>query len=223
MFVILFKRLNIRNILRIKTMSIIQILLIITTILVAYLLGAIPTAYIMCKKIANVDIREHGSGNVGAVNTRRVIGTKFALLVLIIDLLKGVAAVLIALYVQYKFNILTEIHFLPAIAAFIVVFGHSKSVFINFAGGKGAATGAGTLFALYWPVGAIVMVLTLLLSKVSKFRSLGMYIAVPLSAVFMWLFNQPLSYIIYCVTICIYILYLYRSNLHKYLTNTQDS
>lgn len=204
-------------------MSILQISLIIALILIAYLLGAIPTAYIMCKKIVNVDIREHGSGNVGAVNTRRVIGTKFAILVLIIDMLKGVAAVLLALYIQQKFNILTQWSILPAIAAFMVVFGHSKSIFINFTGGKGAATGGGTLLALHWPVGIIIILLTLLSSKLTKFRSLGIYTAVPLAAVFMWVFNQPLSYIIYCIAICAYIIYLYRSNLKKYLTNTQDS
>lgn len=204
-------------------MNILEISLIIATILIAYFLGAIPTAYIMCKKIANVDIREHGSGNVGAVNTSRVIGKKYALIVLAIDVLKGIIAVLIALFIQYRFNIMAEWFILPALAAFIAVFGHTKSIFINFTGGKGAATGGGVLLALYWPVGLIVIVLTLLLSKVTKFRSLGIYVAVPLSAVFMWLFNQPVSYIICCITVSVYILYLYRSNLRKYLTNTQDS
>lgn len=204
-------------------MNILEITLIIATILIAYILGAIPTAYIMCKIIANVDIREYGSGNVGAVNTSRVIGKKYALIVLAIDVLKGVIAVLIAVFIQYKYNVLIQWSILPALAAFLSVFGHSKSIFINFTGGKGAATGCGVLLTLYWPVGLIVIMLTLLLSKITKFRSLGIFIAVPLSAVFMWLFNQPGSYIICCIAISVYILYLYRSNLRKYLTNTQDS
>ncbi|MGD9581671.1 MAG: glycerol-3-phosphate acyltransferase, partial [Vampirovibrionia bacterium] len=175
-------------------MNIPEIAIILGTLIIAYLLGAIPTAYIMCKKIANVDIREQGSGNVGAVNTRRVLGTKYAIVVLVIDILKGVLAVLLALYVQQSFNIMTHWAVLPALNAFIVVFGHTKSIFINFTGGKGAATGAGTLLSLHWPTGIIIILLTLLSSKLTKFRSLGIYIAVPLAAVSMWLFNQPVSY-----------------------------
>lgn len=194
-----------------------QILALIILIVFSYLLGAIPTAYIVCKKIANVDIREQGSGNVGAINTRRVVGTIPAVGVLIFDVIKGVIPVLIAKYVETKYQIFVGLSILPVLIAFITVFGHTKSIFINFTGGKGAATGLGTLLVLYWPVGLIVFISTVILSKVTKFRSLGIFTVVPASALLMWLFKQPASYIIYCVVISLYMFYLYRSNLKNYL------
>lgn len=203
-------------------MNLETIIVILVIIILSYLLGSIPTGYIVCKKLAGVDIREHGSGNVGAVNTKRVVGKGPALGVLIFDIIKGVIPVLIAKYAEVKYNIYPELSIFPAIIAFIAVFGHTKSIFLGFTGGKGAATGAGALLALCWPVGLIIMVLVIGLSKVIKFRSLGIFIAVPFSPILMWLFKQPLSYIIFCIVITIYMLYLYRTNLQKFIKTGEN-
>jgi glycerol-3-phosphate acyltransferase PlsY len=196
----------------------IQNILIIAGLLIfSYLLGAIPTAYLICKKVAKVDIRECGSGNVGANNTKRILGTGPAIIVLVFDILKGVIPVAIAKIIEWKLHLYADISLLPALAAFAAVLGHTKSIFLNFKGGKGAATGAGTLFILYWPVALIITALVVILSLITKFRALGIYVVVPLSALLMWLFDQPASYVIYCISITLLMLYLFRTNLQKYI------
>jgi glycerol-3-phosphate acyltransferase PlsY len=194
-----------------------EILILTGVVVVSYLIGSIPTAYLVCKKLAGVDVRECGSGNVGAVNTSRVAGKLPAVLVLVIDVIKGIIPVVAALYLESKFNIFAEWSLLPAVAAFAAVLGHTKSVFLKFTGGKGAATGAGTLLILCWPVALIVIALVVMLSLVTRFRAIGIYVVVPLSAFLMWVFDQPLSYIIYCIMITLLMLILFRKNLEKYI------
>lgn len=198
-------------------MNITQIIVIAGLIVFSYLLGSIPTAYWMCKKIANVDIREVGSGNVGANNTRRVMGNIPAIGVLLIDILKGVIPVLMAMYCQLQFNIHPELSILPALTALLSIVGHTKSIFINFTGGKGAATAFGTLLILCWPVALIVGVLSGILAKLTKFKAMGVYVVTPFAAILMWLFAQPVSYIIYCLVISLYMFYLFRNNLKLYI------
>jgi len=103
----------------------------------AYLLGSIPTAYILGKILSNIDIRNQGSGNVGTMNTRLVLGWVPALLVLIVDVSKGVGAVYLARWLG------TDI----MLAAFMAVLGHIYPIWLKFQGGKGLATGLGALLA----------------------------------------------------------------------------
>jgi len=108
----------------------------------AYLLGSIPTALILSRRLKGVDIREAGNGNMGAQNTYHVLGQKPAIFVFIIDLIKGALPVLIAqfwgfdLYIQY-------------LAGICAILGHDFPVFAGFKGGQGTATTAGTMMALF--------------------------------------------------------------------------
>lgn len=106
-------------------------------ILAAYILGSIPTAYLLGKYIGNIDIRTQGSGNVGTMNTRLVLGWIPAILVLTIDVMKGVGAVYLARWAGSDV--------MPA--AFMAVLGHIYPVWLKFQGGKGLATSLGTLTA----------------------------------------------------------------------------
>ncbi len=198
-------------------MDIISITILISTVIVAYFAGAIPMAYIVCKKLAGIDIRDVASGNVGARNTRRLVGNGPAAFVLAFDMLKGVIPVLVAWYIQINYQIYADISLLPAVAAIFAVIGHTKSLFLKFDGGKGVATGAGTIFALCWPVGLIVAIFTILLYKICSFRSMGIFTVVPASAILMTVFGQPLSYIIYCIIVSLYIMYFHIDNLKRYL------
>lgn len=153
---------------------------------------------------------------------KRVVGTGPAIGVLVFDIIKGVIPVLAAVYIQAKYNFYPEYSLLPALAAFATVFGHTKSIFLEFTGGKGAATGAGTLLALHWPVGLIVIALVVVSSKLIKFRSLGIFVVVPLSPIIMWLFKQPVSYIGFCVAVSLYMLYLYRSNIKEFIKTGEN-
>ncbi len=111
--------------------------------IIGYLFGSFPTAFLLIKRIKKIDILNKGSGNSGTINAYRVSGSKsIGLLVLIIDLLKGIIPILI---VKYLFNYNFE---LLAITAFSVVLGHCFSVWLKFNGGKGIATAAGALLII---------------------------------------------------------------------------
>ena len=121
--------------------------------IIAYLIGSIPTGYLIVKAKTGKDIRSIGSGSTGATNVKRVLGTPYFFLVMILDALKGaLPVVLAALFVAFK----AEIGLPPVIAAVAVIVGHSKPLFLGFKGGKSVATGVGTILALNWIVGLIV-------------------------------------------------------------------
>ncbi len=130
-----------------------MIVLYITVVILAYLIGSFPTGYILVKALKGMDIREVGSGSTGATNVKRVLGTKAYVFVMFVDAMKGVLPVLAAKYVDSKIGILSEIHLLPVLVSVAVIMGHSKSIFLKFTGGKSVASGVGTIMGLYWPVG----------------------------------------------------------------------
>src|SRR5579871_1028567 len=131
---------------------------------VAYLLGSTPTGYLAGKLLKGIDIREHGSKSVGATNVLRTVGTWPALVVLLIDVLKGVAAIVFARWLCtwfYALPLVTSptapdlqawVPWIVCSAGLAVLLGHSRSIWLNFTGGKSAATGLGVLLALSWPV-----------------------------------------------------------------------
>lgn len=124
-------------------------------LVVAYLIGAIPFAVIVSRVFFHIDVRDHGSGNAGATNVMRVLGVGAGIAVLLLDALKGVAAVLIA-RTAYPATLGENGHDWMLIgAAFAVVLGHSYSPYLKFQGGKGVATAAGALLVLTpvaWPI-----------------------------------------------------------------------
>jgi acyl phosphate:glycerol-3-phosphate acyltransferase len=125
--------------------------------LVSYLAGAIPFSYIAGRVFGGVDLRRHGSGNLGATNTFRLLGARIALVVLAFDVAKGFVPVAIAPALAATGNIPRE--WLMLTAAFFAVIGHMFSVFVSFAGGKGIATTAGAFAALApWPLVAAAVV-----------------------------------------------------------------
>lgn len=112
-------------------------------ILLSYLIGSIPTAYLFGKLFKKIDIRQHGSGNVGATNAFRILGAKLGILVLFIDIFKGFASIMIAqsLYVNQG-------EWFFVLAGFMAIIGHIYTVFLGFKGGKGVATAAGVCAAI---------------------------------------------------------------------------
>lgn len=147
-------------------------------ILLGYLIGSIPTALIVSRR-KNMDIRQHGSGNIGATNTFRVLGKKAGYLVSLIDILKGVIPTLIALLISGEYYAI-----FAGVAASI---GHSYSIFANFKGGKSVATSAGVLTVLN-PLsilfGVIVFGTVLLITKYVSLSSMFAAVSVVLFVVF---------------------------------------
>jgi glycerol-3-phosphate acyltransferase PlsY len=203
----------------------------IASMIVGYFLGAIPWGLILAKKMANVDVREWGSGKTGATNVLRSAGRKVAVISLLLDVLKGAAAVLMAglivgskSYVSigsFGFGALMA----QVLAGLAAVAGHNWPVFLGFKGGSGVATFFGGWFALFPMValfGGEVLVVgatsTLFMSLGSIAGAVGTYaIVVPLT-IFSGL---PIEYLIYALAGTAMILYTHRGNIKRLLAGKE--
>lgn len=192
---------------------------IIAVILTAYLIGSVPTGYIIVKLATGQDIRTIGSGSTGATNVKRVMGKKWFFITLLLDALKGALPVVLAKIFAASF---TDIGLLPVLAAIAVILGHSKSIFLKFTGGKSVASGVGTILALNWIVGLIIAAIWGLITYTSKYVSLGSIIALALSPFLMWVFKAPVAYIVYCALGAIYIIWLHRTNIQRLIKGEEN-
>lgn len=196
-----------------------KIIEIIAVILTAYLIGSVPTGYIIVKLATGEDIRTIGSGSTGATNVKRVMGKKWFFITLLLDALKGALPVVLAKIFAASF---TDIGLLPVLAAIAVILGHSKSIFLKFTGGKSVASGVGTILALNWIVGLIIAVIWGTITYTSKYVSLGSIIALALSPFLMWAFKAPAAYIVYCALGAIYIIWLHRTNIQRLIKGEEN-
>ena len=196
-----------------------KIIEILAVVLGAYLIGSIPTGYIIVKLATGQDIRTIGSGSTGATNVKRVMGKKWFFITLLLDAFKGALPVILAKIFASTF---TDIGLLPVLAAVAVILGHSKSIFLKFTGGKSVASGVGTILALNWMVGLIIAAIWGIITYTSKYVSLGSIIALAISPVLMYLFKQPIAYIVYCALGAVYIIYLHRSNIQRLIKGEEN-
>ena len=184
----------------------------------SYLIGSIPTGYIIVKLFTGQDIRTVGSGSTGATNVKRVMGKKWFFVVMLLDALKGALPVVLTALFGADF----AGGLLPVLAAICVILGHSKSVFLNFTGGKSVASGVGTLLALDWQAGLIIAAVCGVVTWVSRYVSLGSVVALALSPLIMWFLNAPPAYIVYAVIAAIYVIYLHRENIKRLKEGTEN-
>ena len=190
-------------------MNMIYIIPVIVAV-VAYLIGSISTGYLIVKAKTGQDIREVGSGSTGATNVKRVLGKKWFFIVLLLDALKGAVPVLLAKYLTFDpFGVNA------VLAAIFVIIGHSKPIFLQFKGGKSVASGVGTILALNPIVGLIIAAIWASITYISKYVSLGSIIALSISPILMWLFKNPIGYVVYCLIAALYIVYLHRENIKR--------
>ena len=193
-------------------------------LLVAYLLGSVPTGYLVGRLLKGIDIREHGSGSTGATNVLRTLGKGPGLLVLLIDTLKGVGAIALVHWYQHEAGLTTAgipLHWMVALAGLAALLGHSKSVWLGFTGGKSVATSLGVLLAMSWQVGLGtlgVFGLVLALSRTVSLSSIAGAIAV---SVLMRVFNQPLPYELFALAGGVYVIWRHRSNIQRLLSGTE--
>ena len=192
---------------------------IVIAFIVAYLIGSIPTGYIIVKLFTGQDIRTIGSGSTGATNVKRVMGKKWFFIVMLLDAFKGALPVILAT-VFGTFG--ARYGILPVIASVGVIIGHSKSIFLGFTGGKSVASGVGTILALNWAVGLMIAVVWGAITYISKYVSLGSIIALAISPVLMWTMGAPIAYILYCAVGAVYIIYLHRENIGRLLRGEEN-
>jgi len=192
---------------------------IVITLTVAYIIGSIPTGYLIVKGFRKEDIRKIGSGSTGATNVKRVMGKKWFFIVMLLDAFKGALPVLLAKYLTFSF---AQLGLLPVIAAIAVILGHSKSIFLGFTGGKSVASGVGTILALNWQVGLILAAIWGTITYLTRYVSVGSIIALGVSPILMWVFKAPLAYVGYCLLGAIYIIYLHRENILRLIAGNEN-
>ena len=149
---------------------------IVLIVAAGYLLGSIPTAVWLGKWFRKTDIREHGSGNAGATNALRVLGLKWGLVIMVLDILKGLAAVLL-LAPLLAFGRPSDPQLLSVLAGAAAIAGHIFPVTIGFRGGKGVGTGAGVMFALAPLVALTALIFWVIVVTATRYVSLGSMLA----------------------------------------------
>ncbi|MEL6129022.1 MAG: glycerol-3-phosphate 1-O-acyltransferase PlsY, partial [Cyanobacteria bacterium J06628_4] len=186
-------------------------------------LGSLPTGFAIAKLVQGIDIRDHGSGNTGATNVFRVVGKQAGITVLVIDLVKGLSAVLIVRFVMAQFagDSLGLSTWLQTCAGLLALLGHSRSVWLNFTGGKSAATGLGVILALAWPVGLGTAAVFGLVFGLSRTVSLGSISAAMAAPALMFLTQQPLPFALLVLLGGIYVIIRHRSNISRLLAGTE--
>ncbi len=199
----------------------IEVLILVgVVVLGAYLIGSIPTGYLIVKGMTGQDIREVGSGSTGATNVKRVLGKKWFFTVMILDAIKGALPVVLASLFIEKYS---SIGLFPVLAAVAVIIGHSKPVFLQFKGGKSVASGVGTILALNWQVGLIIALVWAVITYFSKFVSLGSIIALIVSPFIMHFYGHaPVAYVAYCALGAVYITYLHRQNIVRLIKGEEN-
>ncbi|HVN67130.1 MAG TPA: glycerol-3-phosphate 1-O-acyltransferase PlsY [Candidatus Sulfotelmatobacter sp.] len=187
--------------------------MLIWLVIAAYLLGSIPFGLIVAG-IWNVDIRRHGSGNIGATNVLRTLGPVPAAAVFALDFSKG----LLAVYLGYWSGGGPLIVLLLGAAA---VLGHMYSIFLKFKGGKGAATGLGVLAGLAPEVFAISLVVAAVIIYATRYVSVGSIVTPFVAAGLMLLFHRPLPYIIGTLIVGLFILVRHLPNIQRLRRGTE--
>lgn len=196
----------------------------VVLMLLAYLLGSVPSAVWIGKAFYGIDVREHGSGNAGATNTLRVLGNKAGFVVLGIDALKGYLAASLVYFsgeVPTDGNTLLMVQIVLGICA---VLGHIYPVFAGFKGGKGIATLLGIVIALNYQLALICFLCFVLIVSITKYISVGSMLSALLSPVVaLWLNAWNIQALFYfCCVVAILVVYTHRANLKRLAAGNEN-
>lgn len=193
--------------------------------IIAYLIGSINFSVILSKKMAGFDVREKGSGNAGTTNMLRSVGKKAAAITLVLDILKGVLAILIAMAIGRIFEN-SNGALLVQVAGVAVILGHTFPIFFKFKGGKGVATSLGVLIMSNWQIGLICLVFALILIALTQMVSVGSIAAAILYPVLTLFIPQnyivPGNYLIYSIVLAVIIVFNHRENVKRLLSGTEN-
>lgn len=202
-------------------------------LIAAYFFGSIPTGYAIGRWFYGVDLRSEGSGSTGATNVLRTMGKIPALLVLLIDILKGTLAIALVFWIyslQWTQHLLSPLpvqtldqmpYWMATLAGLIVVVGHTKSIWIGFQGGKSVASSLGILLAFNWQLALATLGIFALCLAISRIVSLSSIAGAIGIATLMIVTHQPLPYQIFGLAGGIYVIWRHRSNIERLFKGTE--
>lgn len=193
----------------------INILHFVLGVICGHICGSIPSGLWIVKALFGIDIRNYGSKNIGTTNVFRTVGAKAALLVLILDMLKGIIAVAAMNY--FFANPLLDV-----ITALGALLGHNYSVFLRFKGGKGVATGLGLLIYLMPKVSLGSFLVWLILVLITRYVSLGSVVAAVMTPIFAWYFGYPPAYIVFGGIAGLFVIIRHKENIKRLLNGTES-
>lgn len=180
----------------------------------SYLLGSIPFGLLVAKWWAKVDVREHGSGNIGMTNVLRTAGYLCAFLTLVGDMGKGIAAVLLGRY------FIGDATF-TLIAGILAVIGHNWPIFLRFKGGKGVATIAGVLIAFHPSVAAVLAAIWLIVLVFSRYISLASIVVAVCLPIALFIFRAKWIEVILAILVAGVTIFRHRSNIDRLRKGTE--
>ena len=188
---------------------------------VSYLIGSLPTGYLVVRLKKGRDIRTVGSGSIGATNVRRVLGKGWAVFVTAVDMFKGALALLLAAHAE------TTSPTLVALAAFAAVMGHNYPVWLKFRGGKGVATTYGTMFFV-WPFYSFAIVLMCGaiwygVMATSRYVSLASMVSLVMLPVFFWMLGSPWQFTLLALALALLSIFRHRSNISRLLQGQENA
>jgi acyl phosphate:glycerol-3-phosphate acyltransferase len=189
---------------------------ILLPVIIAYLLGSIPSALWIGKIFYKTDIRTKGSGNLGATNTFRTLGAKAGIVVTALDILKGTAATLLPMAMD------TPVH--PLVLGLIAVVGHMFPVFAKFKGGKAVATSGGILLGYQWPLFLVAVVALLIALKITKMVSLSSMILAIVATIYTTIYalnTGDYPFMIVIIILSAFIIYRHRANISRIRNGTE--
>ena len=193
-------------------------------IVIAYLIGSIPTALIISRRFFGVDIRDYGSGNMGATNTFRVLGSRYGTIVMILDMMKGMAAVMLYNFLPYYFhNELERTNFMIGLGLSAVI-GHIFPIFAGFRGGKGVATLFGMILAVQ-PIVAVscvgVFILVLYLTRYVSLSSILAALCLPICV--LWIWNEhEVMYRVFAILVAALVIFTHQKNIGRILRGVES-
>ena len=193
-------------------------------IIISYLIGSIPTALIISKRFFGIDIRDYGSGNMGATNTFRVLGSRYGTMVMVIDILKGMAAVLLYNFLPFYLNHELDRTNLMLGLGTAAVLGHVFPIFAGFRGGKGVATLLGMVLAIQ-PVIAVscigIFVVVLYLTRYVSLSSILAALSLPICVLWIWNENEVL-YRVFALIVAILVIVTHQKNIGRILRGVES-
>lgn len=186
-------------------------------VIVGYLIGSINLSIVLSKKVTGEDIRNKGSGNAGTTNTLRTMGKKYAAIVLLFDILKGVVVVLVAKLLS---GLALDAALFVQLAAIAVILGHSFPIYYGFKGGKGVATTLGVIMLLNPLSGIICLVFAVVIMIITKMVSVGSILAAILYPILI-IFLAP-TYFVFSIIVALLLIFRHRGNIKRILAGNEN-